>query len=229
MFRQLSDSELDFVSGLKRGQLEFGPREHILEAGGNGGLLYTLFSGWAFRYITVEKAGRQILNFLLPGDLIGLQSPLTGRMQYSVCSITAVSVCELTANPFHTIFNGQPELGAALLQTALMDQARADRRLALLGRQRPVQRLAYLMLELRDRLCARGMGDAEHTEFPLTYDMMADAMGLSRAQLARSLAELRERMWARVRDGKLHVLEPQKMAELCGYTSAPSEPLRTLL
>lgn len=41
--------------------------------------LYTLLSGWAFRFKTLSDGRRQILNFLLAGDFIGVQQ----RMAWS--------------------------------------------------------------------------------------------------------------------------------------------------
>ncbi len=52
-------------------------------------------SGWAMRTRTMESGGRQVLNFLLPGDLIGLQSAVLGSMQHSVEALTPVVVCAL--------------------------------------------------------------------------------------------------------------------------------------
>ena len=37
------------------------------------GKLFTMYSGWAFRYKSLSDGRRQILNFLLPGNLVGLQ------------------------------------------------------------------------------------------------------------------------------------------------------------
>ena len=33
--------------------------------------LYTVLSGWAFRYKMLDDGRRQILNYALPGDMVG--------------------------------------------------------------------------------------------------------------------------------------------------------------
>ncbi len=48
----------------------------LVREGVNSGEFYTLLRGWAFRYRTLSNGKRQILNFLLPGDFIGLQEKL---------------------------------------------------------------------------------------------------------------------------------------------------------
>ncbi len=230
LFRPLSDEDLPHVVRQKSEHRTVAPRHHIVEAGQTAPALYTLYEGWAFRYKTLAGGGRQILDFLLPGDMIGLQSVFTGRMRHSVCTITQVSLCVLAGQAFETLFERRPALTVALVSTLLLDKDRADSRLLLLGRQRPTQRLAYLMLETRDRLRARQMGTEQACEFPLTYDQMADALGLSRAQLARSLAELRDRGWAILTAGQLQIDDGAKMAAFCDYTGSPADNVpRTLI
>ena len=229
LFRPFSDEELAFVSRLKSDHRTHPAREHIVTAGDPAGPVYTLYEGWAFRYKSLANGGRQILDFLLPGDLIGLQGSLNGRMRHSVCTVTPVSLCVLAGQPFGTLFVEQPALAAALTGKILLDEERADERLLLLGRQRPTQRLAYLMLETRDRLRARAMGDEQACDFPLTYDQMADSLGLSRSQLARSLSELRERGWATLTAGQLLIGDVERMAAFCAYTGAPDGAQRRAL
>src|SRR5687767_13983244 len=77
LFRQMTDAEIQFVRGLKSNHINIDAHTHIVRAGENGHRLYTLFSGWAFRYRMRGKTRRQVLDFLLPGDLLGVQSPMS--------------------------------------------------------------------------------------------------------------------------------------------------------
>jgi CRP-like cAMP-binding protein len=229
LFRQFSRQELAFVAAAKTAQHDFDARAPIVLADSTAEATYTLLTGWAFRAKALQGGQRQILDFLLPGDLMGLQSPLTGRVRHAVIALTDVTVCELAADAVRSVFELQPDLSAGLVQTLLLDDDRADRRLLLLGRQRPTQRLAYLMLDLHERLTLREFAAHGRSEFPLTYEHMADALGLSRAQLARSLAELRDRGWATTQGGVLALAAPEAMAAFCGYEPAAAQPRRTLL
>ncbi|RYF70139.1 MAG: Crp/Fnr family transcriptional regulator, partial [Comamonadaceae bacterium] len=55
--------------------------------------LFTLYSGWAFRFKTLSDGRRQILNFLLPGDFIGLQDEFADGQTHGVEAVTGVSLC----------------------------------------------------------------------------------------------------------------------------------------
>ncbi|WP_369794694.1 cyclic nucleotide-binding domain-containing protein [Polaromonas sp. JS666] len=47
----------------------------------------------AFRYKTLSDGRRQILNFLLPGDLIGLQQKFSDGPIHGIEAVTDVTLC----------------------------------------------------------------------------------------------------------------------------------------
>lgn len=229
LFRPFTADELKFVTEAKTGQYDIEARAGIVEASTNGEQMFSLLAGWAFRYKSLPNGDRQILDFLLPGDLIGLQSPLVGRLKHGVIALTPVTVCEIDSGPIQQLFQAQPALAAALMQTLLIDDERADRRLLMLGRQRPTQRLAYLLLELFERLEQREAVHGDRCSLPLTYVHLADALGLSRAQLARSLAEIKEREWASLRGGQLQLMARDEMAKYAVYDGSAESQKRALI
>lgn len=229
LFRQFAPQELAWVTALKEEHLPFRARDHIVRAGYTGGDFYTIFSGWAYRYKTLGNGSRQVLDFLLTGDLVGLQSPLTGCVRHAVCALTDVQLCRLRGEPFRRIFDDQPDLASSLMETLVREEDRADMRLLMLGRQRPSQRLAYLMLELHDRLRRREMADATRCPFPLTYELMGDALGLGRSQVARSLTDLRQRGWITLDEGTLSIHDRQAMARYSGYGGQSEDEERAII
>ena len=93
-----------------------------------------------------------------------------------------------------------------------------DIRLSLLGRSTAEQRIAYLMLETFDRLRQRSMVNGGSTcPFPLQRRDLADAAGLSRVHVARTLEALRERRLAELQNGTLVIFDRSKLTDLAGY------------
>lgn len=228
-FRPLEGAELDFVRSIKFDQLLVTSGEEVVQAGDTDDRLYTLFSGWAIRYLNITDNARQILDILLPGDLIALQSPITGRVRHCVKAVTDVSLCLLDGASFRDLFACHPDLSEALVATLLFEENRADRRLAILGRLRPTFRLTYALLELRDRLTRRGMADGDAFDLTLTYELMSDLIGVSRAQLGASLKELRERDWARFSPGRVELLRIDQMTAASHYKLLPHPERRALI
>jgi CRP/FNR family transcriptional regulator len=225
----MSDPEVEFIRKTKTGEREISARVDIMVKGDPSTGIYTLFSGWAFRYMQLRDGCRQILDILLPGDLMGLQTPLTGKIRHSVGAITDVRVCSLDGGRFHTMFKAHPGLSEALVATLLVEEHRADVRLLLLGRQRPTERLGYLLLELRERLQRRGEIVDEGYDLPLTYEHLSDTIGVSRSQIGASLREIHARRWASLTERRLTFINPELMAAECQYSPLPNPELRTVI
>ena len=86
----------------------------IIHMGQEDAELYTLFKGWAFRHQTLPDGRRQILNFLLPGDLVGFQASLMTAAQHSVEALTNIEVCVFSRRKAWSIFAQMPEVAYQL-------------------------------------------------------------------------------------------------------------------
>lgn len=83
-FRAFTSDELAYVSRFKVGEFAVDAGATILMEGAQSAHLFTVLSGWGFRYKTLDDGRRQILNYVMPGDLVGLQGSLLGEMQHSI-------------------------------------------------------------------------------------------------------------------------------------------------
>jgi CRP/FNR family transcriptional regulator len=229
LFHPLSAREVSLIASLKSAHIAMPQKADIVQAGEVGGSLYTLFGGWAFRYKRLLDGKRQILDFLVPGDLIGLEAALFGGIDHSVQTLTPVSLCVLEGRPLPELFREHPEFGYHLARTLVEDQRRADERVALLGHRSGPERLGYLLLETFDRLRQRGMADGTWCSFPVQRQQLADALGLSRTHLIRSLAELQETALATIDNHTLSILDRERLAALAGYRAVERSGKRVIL
>lgn len=218
LFRPISEAELTFVSELKRDHIVVAPRADIIQEDEVGGPAYTLFEGWAVRYHRLPRGSRQILDIVLPGDMIGLASALLGTVRHSVQALTPATLCVLSGRTLSDLFAEHPGYAFNIMQTRIEEEQRADVRLSLLGRSNAEQRIGYLMLETFDRLRQRGMVNGGSTcPFPLQRRDIADAAGISRVHVARTLERLREQKLATIQDGVLVLLDRPGLIDLAGY------------
>jgi CRP/FNR family transcriptional regulator, anaerobic regulatory protein len=218
LFRAFADPELAFVAEMKTNHIVVAPRSDIIQQDEVGGPIYTLFEGWAIRYHRLPKGTRQILDIVLPGDMIGLSSALLGTITHSVQAITPTTLCVLSGHAVSELFERHPALALNILQTRVEEEQRSDIRVSLLGRSNAEQRIGYLMLEIFDRLRQRGMVDGGSTcPFPLQRRDVADAVGLSRVHVARTLDRLREMRLAEIQRGVLVLFDRARLADVAGY------------
>lgn len=228
-FRPFSHSELDAVASLKTDHATMPAKHDIVHEGEVGGALYTLYEGWAFRYKKLPGGGRQILDLVLPGEIIGLSSALLGTIRHSVQALTPVSLCVMSGYPLADLLKRHIDLTLDLLRWRLEEEHRADVRLSLLGRRKPLQRIGYLMLETFDRLCRLELADGTMCPFPLQRQHLADATGLSMIHLNRTLMRLRDDKLATIEDKMLIIYDRRRLADLSGYGAKQPVTQRMLL
>lgn len=227
-FRPFSESELSFIMLMKNGHIMLAAKSHVIEIGQVGGSLFTLYEGWAIRYKELPDKSRQILDVLLPGDFIGMESHVLGSTEHSVRALTQVSLCVLRGRRLTQLFEGYPEWGLSLLKWLVEGQRRDDNWRAILGRLDAAQRMGFLFLEIFDRLKQREMAGNNSCPFPLGRQHLADHLGLSRVHVSRVLSDFAARDLAHVSQSTLYISNRAKLVDIAGYQGTTPGP-RVLL
>ena len=150
-FRSFGDDELSFITRFKRGELVAAAGTLIFEEGIEATHLYTILSGWAVRHKSLPDGRRQILNFLLPGDLVGLQASLGEPMDHGVEALTDMLLCVFERDRFYELFDRCPSLAFDVTWLAALEHRLLDSNLLSVGRRTARERVAYLVLLLYRR------------------------------------------------------------------------------
>lgn len=155
--------------------------------------LSTLYAGWAFAYATMRDGRRQIFSFYLPGDTLVLDTLAIGAvpLPFSVRSLTAVSLCTFATKDALALMRMTPEQQKNAEKVVRRHLAAVYRRMADLGRRSAAGRLAQLIKELEERLLLRGLSQDGTFAFPPRQEHLADALGLTKVYVNRTLDRLR--------------------------------------
>ncbi|HEY6259463.1 MAG TPA: Crp/Fnr family transcriptional regulator [Xanthobacteraceae bacterium] len=191
IFKPVSEKELAFINGMKRDHLTAPAGAEIIRAEQDSAELYTLYSGWAFRFKALPDGRRQILNFLLPGDLIGLQAAMFDVAQHGVEALTDVELCLLPRPKIWDLFGQMPELAFDVTWLGAREESHVDENLVSAGRRSAAERVAALIVTLYKRANALGMVVDGTFAFPLNQQHIADALGLSLVHTNKTLGRLR--------------------------------------
>ena len=151
MFREFEKQELAFVSKFKKGELAVEKGATVLVEGNHSAHLYTVLSGWGFRYKLMRDGGRQILNYAMPGDLIGLQGSLMGEMQHSIEALSPMLLCVFERENLPELYRNHPGLAYDITWIASREERMLDENLLSLGRRTALERTAYLLAFIRSR------------------------------------------------------------------------------
>ena len=216
-FKPINDLELAFINEMKRDHLVCPPGGEIIAAGQDQAELYTLYAGWAIRCKTLPDGRRQILNVLLPGDLIGLQGAMFEAAAYSVEAITEVQLCLLPRRKMWSLFENMPELAFDVTWLGSREESIVDENLTSTGQRTAAERIAALIIQLYKRLNVLGMVINGAMPFPLTQQHIADTLGLSLVHTNKSLAKLRKLGMFSQTNSTLLLSNPKALESLAQY------------
>lgn len=150
-----------------------------------------ILQGWACRYKALEDGRRQIVAFLLPGDLCDLDVFILREMDHSLGALTPVLVADIMAETLDEVMGRHPRITKALLWNQLVTAAIQREWTVSLGQRSAFERMAHLLCELFLRLRGVGLAEGGRCDLPLTQAELADATGLSAVYVNRTLQELR--------------------------------------
>lgn len=227
-FKDYADRDIKFLDDLKKDHVAIEAGRDIVHAGDPDPPLYTLFSGWAFRYKLLPDGRRQILNFLLPGDPIGFQGHMFEASPHSVQTLTNVELCSFHRNKIWELFRSHPELAFDLTWLTAREECFVDDHLLSVGRRSAVEAVGALLIHIHKRADALGLHRGGGVEFPLTQAHIADALGLSLVHTNKSLRKLTKMGLHEIKNGALTLSNGRALGKLAQMFDEPVS-LRPLL
>src|SRR6476620_8606751 len=187
----LSANDLKSLDSIIDGERFVKKRQDLVVVGHEFRNLCFVRDGYAIRYKLLHSGKRQILNVILPGDVIGFPVSFFDRSMYSVVAISDLTydICSLDA--YVRLCYEQPQFGLVLSWLAAHEAAIYAEHIVDLGRRTPIERLAHFLLEIHARLLGVGRAEATSFNLPFSQEVMADVLGLSVPHLNRVMQQLR--------------------------------------
>jgi CRP-like cAMP-binding protein len=220
----LSPLDLDGLRGVIEAALTVKKRRDLVLDGYEYCKLCFVKDGFAARYKLLRSGKRQIVNFVLPGDVVGLPGSFLDRAAASVVALTEMrlQVCSLEA--FVGLCYRRPKFGLVLTWLAAQEAATYAEHIIDVGRRTPIERLAHLLLETHARLASVGNAGEFAFNLPFTQEMMSDALGLSVPHLNRMLTKLRADGMIAVNERRVEFIDPKALQQLAQFR--PVRPTR---
>ena len=215
LFVNHNAGELALVQSLKRREQRLRGGETLIHEGQTDAPLYTLLDGWAFRFKTLSDGRRQILNFLLAGDFIGVQQKMGDTAAHGVDALTDAVFCVFQRDALWELHRQQPSMGFNITWLTAHEESLVDDTLLSVGRRSAEERIATLLILLFKRAAAlQADGGAAGVPFPLTQQHIADGLGLSLVHTNKTLRKLERRGLHRIADGYLQLRDVKALARL---------------
>jgi CRP-like cAMP-binding protein len=214
----LNDAETAVVERLAGHVEEHRAGAELMTEGAPNPVPRLMLSGWACRQRLLPDGRRQIFGFLVPGDLVGFDRhfrPLAHTSTVALTKVETVDASTLKAAASDGV--AHPGLAAIQALTAAQDDERLLDHVVRLGRHTAYERVAHLLLELRERLAAAGLGDDRRFPLPVTQEALADALGLSVVHINRILQQFRRESLIEMRAGQVMLLDTNALNQVSDY------------
>ncbi len=198
--------------------------EHIKAAadiiceGEKPGEVNLVTEGFAYRYKLLAGGSRQIVAYLMPGDICDLHVSFLKAMDHSIAALTDTQVVKLPRDQIEALLD-RPAISRALLMVIMTYEANGREWLANIGQRPAEKRIAHFLCEWHLRLRSIGLATDDTCEFPLTQHHLAETSGLSVVHVNRVLQSLRRRGLIVLKSRQLSFPKLDRLWDICGFRS----------
>lgn len=203
----LGDKDRDVLAALPLQTRSLARGDTLIEEGDSPTHVHLMVEGWAYRHKAMPDGRRQILGYLVPGDLCDIHIFVLKRMDHNIGLLSAATVGLIPAKEMLKLLDENPRISRALTWSTLVDEATLREWLANIGRRDPYTRIAHLLCEMWLRMRAVGLASSDELDLPLTQAELGDTVGLTPVAVNRVLQQLRAEGLITLADKVLTVLD----------------------
>jgi CRP-like cAMP-binding protein len=219
----ISDSEADLVlQGASEATIA-APGTELLRPGAPLNQPRVILSGWAGLSVVLADGRRQLLDFALPGDLVGFSLHDNTHSKAAVVCLTPVETMKVPA--LASCLEAPERLGGllAVLHTAQDHfESRLLNQIVRNGCQSAHEKLCSLLLEFYARLTRAGLADQLSFELPISQIVIADALGLSTVHVNRTFQHLKREGIIQSEAHRLTILNLPALRRFAGRPYLPN-------
>jgi CRP-like cAMP-binding protein len=217
-FATFTDRERQRLDDLISGRVEtFSPRQDILAEGERVRNIHIVLSGLAARYKLLNEGERQIMAFLVPGDICDVEVFVLEEMDHGIAAVSEVSCALVPADEMKALLTEMSTLTQALWWSTMTDSAVLRERIIDHGRRDAHERIAHLFYEMLIRYRMVDAAEDNVIPFPLTQEELADATGLTPVHVNRTLKQLRDEGLIELRGRVLKVLDAPRLKDVARF------------
>ncbi len=175
--------------------------------------LFAVRTGFFKTSLTTEDGRDQVTGFQMAGEIIGLDGIVN---EQHTCDATALEDAEVCVMPFDRIEDLSREVGALqkhVHRIMSREIVREHGVMLLLGGMRAEERLAAFLLNLVQRLQARGFSSQELI-LRMTREEIGSYLGMKLETVSRTFSRFADEGIIEVRQRHIHIVDEQALKRL---------------
>jgi CRP/FNR family transcriptional regulator, anaerobic regulatory protein len=190
--------------------------DHLYRAGAGMRSLYAIRTGFMKSSVLHEDGREQVTGFHMMGDLMGLDAISSARHMCDAVALEDSEVCEIPFAVLESLSREIPSLQKHFNRIMSREIVRDYGVMLLLGSMRAEERLAAFLLNLSQRLAARGYSPLEFN-LRMTREEIGSFLGLKLETISRVLSHFQEKALIEVRNKRIRISDIDALRALIGH------------
>ena len=209
----MEQEDLEKLDDIVERNVPYHRGEHLFRPGQKSHALFAVRSGALKSYCITEDGEEQVLGFILPGELTGMDGLAGGHYASASVALETTSVCELPYDQLNSLCSQLPGMHDQIMHIVGKEITTDQQMLMLLGKRNAEERLASFLLSLSTRYKKRGLSASE---FYLTMSRqdIGNYLGLVIETVSRLFARFQDEEILTVDKKLITILKPEALSSM---------------
>jgi CRP/FNR family transcriptional regulator len=175
--------------------------------------LYAIRTGFFKTCVTSEDGREQVTGFQMAGEIIGMDGIVSDHHNCNAVALEDAEVCVMPFGTVEDLSRELPTLQRHVHKIMSREIVRENSVMMLLGNMRAEERLAAFLLNLVQRLHARGLSQSELV-LRMTREEIGSYLGLKLETVSRAFSKFSEDGIIEVKQRYVKILEPEALKKI---------------
>jgi CRP/FNR family transcriptional regulator, anaerobic regulatory protein len=175
--------------------------------------LYAIRTGFFKTCVSIEDGREQVTGFQMAGEMMGLDGIVHDQHSCDAIALEDAEVCVMPFANVEALSREFPVLQRHVHKMMSREIVRENSVMMLLGNLRAEERLAGFLLNLVQRLHARGFSQSEFT-LRMTREEIGSYLGLKLETVSRTFSKFSEQGIIEVKQRYVKILQPEALKEI---------------
>lgn len=191
---------------IKQGELLFSNGETFTS-------LYAIRTGFFKTCVTSADGREQVTGFQMAGEIIGMDGIVSDHHNCNAVALEDAEVCEMPFASVEDLSRELPGLQRHVHKIMSREIVRENSVMMLLGNMRAEERLAAFLLNLVQRLHARGLSQSELV-LRMTREEIGSYLGLKLETVSRAFSKFSEEGIIEVKQRHVKIIAPEALKKI---------------
>ena len=180
--------------------------------------LYAIRTGFFKTCVSTEDGREQVTGFQMAGEIVGLDGIVNDQHTCNAVALEDADVCVMPFANVEDLSREFPVLQRHVHKLMSREIVRENSILMLLGNMRAEERLAAFLLNLVQRLHARGFSQSEFI-LRMSREEIGSYLGMKLETVSRTFSKFSEEGIIEVKQRYFRILEPDALKKICNPTT----------